>query len=235
MTREAILQSLANHILQIRPPHPLKVAIDGVDASGKTRLADELAEILKHKSREVIRASVDGFHNPKTIRRRKGELSPEGFYHDSYNYPALIQNLLLPLSPGGDRRYRTAVFDILNNQSVDTTPQTAAADAILLMDGIFLLRPKLIQYWDLKIFLQVEFSNSVRRGIARDTGVIGSAEVVTSRYGNRYVPGQRLYLREAKPQQAADIVIDNTRLDAPEIIKFPETFISNPHLNQPKD
>jgi uridine kinase len=44
----------------MRIPHPTRVAIDGVDAAGKTTLDDELAEVLRERGRGVIRASIDG-------------------------------------------------------------------------------------------------------------------------------------------------------------------------------
>jgi len=41
------------------------VATDGVDGSGKTTFADALALPISRRGRAVIRASVDGFHNPR--------------------------------------------------------------------------------------------------------------------------------------------------------------------------
>jgi hypothetical protein len=40
----------------------VRVAIDGVDGVGKTTLADELVAPLQLLGRDVIRASIDGFH-----------------------------------------------------------------------------------------------------------------------------------------------------------------------------
>jgi hypothetical protein len=54
--------------------------------------------------RSVIRASVDGFHNPRAVRYEGGRYSPEGYFENSYNYAALKQCFLDPLSPGGRRR-----------------------------------------------------------------------------------------------------------------------------------
>lgn len=63
--------------------HPTRVAVDGPDAAGKTTLADELGIALNDAGREVIRASVDGFHRPRVERYRRGPDSPEGYYEDS--------------------------------------------------------------------------------------------------------------------------------------------------------
>jgi hypothetical protein len=43
VTRTAVLTELADAIVRLRLPHPTRVAVDGVDAAGKTTLADELA------------------------------------------------------------------------------------------------------------------------------------------------------------------------------------------------
>lgn len=228
--RNAIIQTLTGMILGIYPRHPLRVAIDGVDAAGKTTLAEELALSIQSQPRQVIRASVDGFHQPKAIRRQAGDLSPEGFYRDSYHYTALIENLLAPLGPDGDCRYRTAVFDVRTDRPIDSPVQTAAADAILLMDGIFLLRPVLLPWWDLTIFLQVDFETTALRGIDRDSLIFGSREEAQQRYGERYIPGQKLYLDEARPMDKADIVLDNNDLSHQRFIRKPPMDSINTRL-----
>ncbi len=224
MKRQNLIQALAKTILQFQPPHPLRVAIDGVDAAGKTRLADEIAEQLQDQPRQIIRASVDGFHNPESIRRSQGELSPLGFYQDSYNYQALIENLLMPLGPEGNRLFRTAVFNYRINQPLPSEPKTCQPDAVLLMDGIFLLRPRLVSFWDLRIFLAADFSETVPRGAARDTALFGSYQAAKERYQKRYVPGQKIYLQEAHPLDKADILIDNNKIEDPVIIKYPKSL-----------
>jgi uridine kinase len=62
-----------------RPQHPLRVALDGPDAAGKTTLADELAARLVPGDRDVIRASIDGFHRPRLERRRRGDTDPHRY------------------------------------------------------------------------------------------------------------------------------------------------------------
>jgi uridine kinase len=226
MERIQLLRILAEMIRCIESDHPLRVAIDGVDASGKTILADKLAETMQDGKRQIIRATVDDFHYPQHIRRKRGDLSPQGFYHDSFNYPALIEDLLIPLGPNGDRRYRTAVFDLQQDQPVEGPWETAAPDAILLIDGIFLLRPRLMPYWDLTIYLEVDFTHSMARGIQRDATFYGSVEEAERRYLQRYIPGQMLYHQVAQPLDKADILIDNNDLEAPEFIRVPPHLLS---------
>lgn len=77
--------SIAEKILLIERPHPIRVAIDGIDAAGKTTLAKQLATILEEQGRSVIQASIDDFHNPKAVRQQRGTLSPEGYFYDTQN------------------------------------------------------------------------------------------------------------------------------------------------------
>jgi len=69
-TRAELLRRLAEVIESARPAHPVRVAIDGPPAAGKTTLADEFAVFLRSRGREVIRASTDGFHRVFEVRWR---------------------------------------------------------------------------------------------------------------------------------------------------------------------
>ena len=222
--RKQVLTELAEKIVAVDfLDHPIRVAIDGVDASGKTTLADELASLIEERSRPVIRASVDSFHNPREVRYQRGVNSPEGYYLDSFDYASLLQNILIPLGPGGNRKYRRAVFNF-QEDAVNPEPwEVAPIDSILLFDGVFLLRPELIQYWDFSIFVDVDFDVSVPRAVARDIAQSKeklSPQTVLAKYNHRYVPGQKIYLVQAHPEEKADVVIKNNEFENPELINL---------------
>jgi len=185
-----------------------------VDGVGKTRVADELVEAVSAHGRPVIRASIDGFHNPRSVRYGLGRSSPEGYFLDSFNYSALTAVLLAPLGPGGSRLYRRAIFDYRIDAELETPFETAGPDAILLFDGVFLHRPELLSYWDLSLFLDAPFEVTIPRAAERD----GSSPDVNAPENRRYVEGQQLYLRTCEPRRAATLVIDNQDLASPEII-----------------
>jgi uridine kinase len=207
--RTALIADLAGRIVAVKRPHPLRVAIDGVDAAGKTTLADELAEVIRARGRPVIRASVDSFHRPRVERQRRGALSPEGYYHDSFDYPALLMSLLVPLGPDGSRRYCGAAFDHRTDARVHLPVEVAPVDAVLLVDGVFLLRPELVHQWEYRVFVDVAFSTVLDRAVERDRALFGSAAVVEERYRRRYIPGQQIYLAEARPHERADMIVHN--------------------------
>jgi uridine kinase len=215
VNRADLLRDLATIILGRALPHPTRVAIDGVDAAGKTTLANEIAAVLKTCSRQVVRASIDGFHNPKHIRRRDD--SAEGYFRSSFNYQALVDNLLTPLGPNGSRLFRRATFDFRADAAVVSERELAAPDAILLFDGVFLLRTELRTHWDLSIFVQADFETTVARAEVRDRVLFGDAAAVRQRYESRYVPGQRLYLEQEQPRKFADIIVFNNDFGDPRL------------------
>lgn len=209
MKRSQLLDELASRIIRIELSHPIRVAIDGVDAAGKTTLAQELVAPLKAHGRHIIRASIDGFHNPAGIRHRQGSASPEGYYYDSFNYQRLTESLLTPLGPGGSRQYVSAVFDYRTDSDVQIPIRVAEVNAVLLFDGVFLLRPELMAYWDFTIFVEAAFETTLDRAERRDAVLYGSVEEVRNRYERRYIPGQKLYLDECGPKERANVVVDN--------------------------
>jgi uridine kinase len=204
-----VLGELAQYIVSLDPPHPLRVAIDGIDAAGKTTLADDLAGLVEGQQQPVIRASLDGFHRPRAERYRQGADSPEGYYEDSFDYLALRNALLLPLGPDGTRVYQRAIFDHRADAPLSSPPERAAEDAILLFDGIFLLRPELDGVWDYRIFVEAALEVALQRALVRDRELPGSPAGIEDRYLQRYFPAQRMYLDRIQPHQRADAVVVN--------------------------
>jgi len=211
--RQQFLHALSCLIAGIPCDHPLRLGIDGVDASGKTILADELVAPLTATGRRVLRASIDGFHRPRAERYKLGRQSPEGYFRDSFQLDRIVRDLLAPLGPAGSRRIKRAVFDYRSDSPVYLPEEDVPADAILLFDGVFLHRRELVSFWDATIYLDVPFEITVRRAAERD-GWPPDVEAVENR---RYVEGQRLYLRECNPPAAASIVVDNSDLARPVI------------------
>lgn len=217
-TRQQVIHDLAQSVLSFKRAVPLRVGIDGIDAAGKTSLANELAEELRKLGHPVLRASIDGFHSPKEIRHQRGSLSPEGYYYDSFDYNLLTTQLLQPLEPQGNRHIRLSAFDFKTEQETAAEELTVTNDHILIFEGVFLFRPELLRYWDVKIFVEVDFETSLNRALERDLYLFGIKEEIERRYNERYIPGQKIYLVSETPQQKADIVIENNDFMNPAII-----------------
>ena len=196
------------------------MVVDGADGAGKTTFAGELAPLIARRGRPVVRVSADGFHRPRAERYRLGELSPEGYYRHAFDLEALIRHVLQPLGPGGSLTYRRASFDLDADAPARDPVQVASPRAVLLVDGVFLLRPELRPHWEFAIFLEANASELLRRALARDVERFGSTEHVRERYERRYLPAHRLYEAEVQPRRVADVVIENSDPDAPLVTRI---------------
>jgi len=210
------VEEIASFIRHHKPALILRVGVDGVDGVGKTVFADMLARAIEAQGRPVIRASLDGFHNPRKDRYRRGRTSPEGFYLDSYNYAGLKKVLLDPLGPGGSRTYCAAIFNHLTDSSLSVRASLADRGSVLVFDGIFLHRAELRDVWDISIFLDAPFEVTIPRGAGRDPG--RQSPDVNAPSNRRYIEGQHLYLRESEPQKLANFVIDHSDLTNPIVV-----------------
>ncbi len=206
--RRELIGLLADAVGSVTVPHPTRVAVDGPPAAGKTTLADELAAVLRARGRYVIRATVDDFLFPRGQRYRRGEFSAEGCYVDTHDHGSLNRVLLDPLGPGGDRRFRHTVYDHATDTVLSPPPTTAPADAVLVFDGVFLLRPELVDRWELRVFVSTALDKTVDRAVIRESRVSTRADV-ERRWHERYLPAQRLYFATARPAEHADVVVHN--------------------------
>ncbi len=213
-TRDQMLSHLAEAVGSVTIAHPIRVAVDGPPGAGKTTLADELAVVLRAQGREVIRATIEGFLLARARRYRRGEYSPEGCYFDPHDYDALNRVLLDRLGSGGDRRYQQAIYDRDTDATLSLPRRSAPVDAILIFDGVFLLRPELIARWDLRIFVAASFDTTVDRALIRERGTCSAAEI-ERRWSTRYIPSQQLFFAAARPTDHADIVVHNDELQQP--------------------
>lgn len=213
--RDQLLGWLADAIESVRTTHPVLVAVDGPPAAGKTVLADELALVLTDRGRAVIRASIEGFLLPRAHRYRRGVDSPEGCYHDSFDFDALYRVLLDPLARDGDRRFQQAVYDRDTDTALSLPATVAADESVLLFDGVFLLRPELVERWDVRIFVSVAFEETLARARVRDRASLGSVTRVEQRFRSRYQPSQQRYFETMRPTELANIVVHNDDLQRP--------------------
>lgn len=182
-------------------PQRAIVAVDGVDGAGKTTFADSLKPLIENFGRQVVRASVDGFHNQAAVRYSRGKSSPLGYFLDSYNYDELRHFLVEPFRKG-EAVVETARFD----HRVDLpriTREIVGPSAILIIDGIFLHRDELWTLWDYSIYLSVPFALAYKRMAIRD----GSDPNPQADSNHRYYAGQRIYLDMCRPQERATLVI----------------------------
>ena len=91
----------------------------------------------------------------------------------------------------------------------------APVDAVLIFEGVFLLRTELIDRWDLRIFVSAAFEETLARARIRDEALYGSAVDVERRFRSRYRPSQQFYFETVGPADHADILVCNDEPQRP--------------------
>ncbi|GIJ30764.1 uridine kinase [Micromonospora qiuiae] len=214
--RAALVADVAERVLACGDGR-LRVGIDGLTAAGKTSFGHELAQQINSRGRPVLRASLDDFKKPWRDRHLYDRESGEGYYRNAFDYDSVVRLLLEPAGPQGSGACVLCSIDPLTQREHRDVVTRAAADAVLIVDGVFAFRPQLNDHWDFRIWLDIDEQTSVRRGTHRDQTWAGAeAEAV---HRDRYLVAERLYLAEVDPLRFVDVVIDNVLFDQPRMLR----------------
>lgn len=204
---EALVAEFTHHYAKGRTT----LAVDGPDGAGTKGFADDLALAFERGGFAVFRASVDDFHQPREHRHRAGRFSAEGYYRDAFDYSVLRRVLLEPFRMGGSTGFQLRGFDRERDAVVESAWVTGPADAVLIVDGVFLNRFELRGAWNFSIWLDADPAVRLARLVERD----GADPDPAAESNRRYSEAQRLYVRDAHPNTTASAIVDNTDPDAP--------------------
>ena len=216
--RSALLDRIAARILACGPAR-LRIAVDGRTAAGKTSLGHELAQRVFDAGRPVMRASLDDFKRPWREAHRYDRTSGEGYYRNAFDHGAARRLLLDPAAPDGDGRLALCSIDPLTQVDHSSDVVELPADGVLVVDGVFALRPELDDRWDLRIWVDIDAELSLRRGSARDTDMEGGPAQAEALHRDRYLAAEAIYLAEVDPVARADVVLDNTDFARPRLLR----------------
>lgn len=208
VTREQLLISLAAQVLVMASDRPRLVAIDGMSCVGKSTLADELIRIVEGAGRPVLHVSYDDFHQPKSVRHRRNRLSAEGYLEDSYDAESLRRSVIEPVI-SGKGEVHTASFDLARDEPYVPDAVQLAPEAVVIVEGEFLLSPEFAQSWDLGVLLVADPAAVLQRALVRDAD-LGSPDQVREVYLRRYLPAWALHEERHDPWSRADVVVDLT-------------------------
>jgi uridine kinase len=215
--RSGLISDVAGRIARLGPGR-LRVAVDGFTAAGKTSFGHELATAIRRLGRPTLRASFDDFKNPWREARELGydRASGQGYYRNAYDFRAATELLLGPAGPAGSGQVVLCAHDPLTGEDHRDKVVWAPADAVLVVDSVFAFRPEYNDYWDFRIWLDVDAEVALERGIARDVDMEGLAGA-TRAHRDRYHAAELIYLAEVGPVSLADVVIDNRDFANPRI------------------
>ncbi|MFC0604147.1 hypothetical protein [Winogradskyella pulchriflava] len=220
MSEKETFELITNRILSIQKDKrkPVRIAINGIEGTGKTVMAEKLTEYLNSKNIRAIQVSIDGFHFKKEVRYKQGRDSAKGYYEDSYDEIAFVEKVLKS-SQSEFPNYTIATHNLETDEYLNLEPIALENNTVLITDGAYLFKPNYRNYWDLKIYLKTSFEIAMKRGIERDKNSLGGIELTREKYEKRYHKSSRIYLNENKPEKIADIIIDNSDFNNLKIIK----------------
>ena len=204
-------QSLVEHVLHIHQGGGGRsiVGISGIEASGKSTITDELASCLSDLGHDVLVIRGDEFSTTKAVRNYNPD-TVRGYLDDAYDYSNLSLRVLEPL--------RSA--DVTEISYVSTDPETDDAvesyarvseRAVVIVEGVLLFRGPMLDQFDLRIWVEASFDESLRRAVIRprDLHYYGDAEAIVSRYEARFHPAQKIHLRDDRPQLTSHVIVQS--------------------------
>lgn len=170
----AIFDDLVSEITQHYYRARILIAIDGADEQASRGFADSLADAMTTKSWRVLRSTS----TPRGAARDVDLSFPR---HDRY---------------GGNEDY-SRLRDIVSRfregrLAAETPDSDVPADAMLIVDGRFLLRPELRGIWHFRVWLESDM-----------------------RLSDESLEAQLRYTRDGAPRAAADAIFDVTNAQVP--------------------
>jgi hypothetical protein len=201
ISREALVEELAELICDRPQDAWVRVAVDGAPAARPESLADALVAPLRLRGRPVLRVSAGDFLRPASLRLEYGRTDPDVFYDDWLDAKALRREVLDPLEPGGSGRVLPALWDSGIDRAYRVPYAELSPGGVVLVDGTLLLGRGLA------------FEVSVHLWLS--PGALGRGTPENERWR---LPAYERYEHEARPQETADVVVRADHPDRPAVL-----------------
>ncbi|MDM5246087.1 kinase [Lysinibacillus sp. G4S2] len=186
---------------------PFIVAIDGLGGAGKSTIANKLAEELK------IICAVELIHIDNHIVERNKRYNTGydewyEYYYLQWDIDFIKHHVFLQL-----HNYNLELKLPFYDQSTDVSCNkkiTLAANSILIVEGIFLLRSEWRSFYDYSLYIECPKTVREERVLQRDV-YIGDFRTRLNKYRRRYWPAEEYYLEKEDPLAVADRICDFLR------------------------
>ena len=184
--KELVETVIALRNLDFNKKH-IVISVDGNSASGKSTLAENLANLLNG---EVVHC--DDFFLPQEMRTDK-RLSEIG---GNINYERLKEEVIDKL-----RKPTVISYKAYNCQNNSFKNKFLMNKKIIIVEGAYSSHPYFENYADFKIFLKVDEETQRERILKRN------GEEMLKRFINEWIPKENKYFNEFKIEEKADIII----------------------------
>ncbi len=165
------------------------IAIDGNCGSGKTTLADILADEL---SADVVH--IDDFYLKHSLRTPESDARIGG----NIDFERLRTQVLTPLSCGLNYAYAPYSCKTMEyGEDVLVKPSR-----ITIVEGAYSCHPEIYDFYSLRIFLSVSTEEQMRRIVARN------GEQKAKQFADIWIPKENLYFETYNIKDKCDITFN---------------------------
>jgi len=198
-------------------PTRLLVAIDGIDGSGKSILADRLVQIFAADGLGTVLFHVDDFRRPVDWSRT--DRAEVDLYYDEYYDLDALDGCLCAFQEGAGTT-QAALFDQPSGR-VGPVRQIALSGAtVAIVEGIFVRRLPAVMNTAVVMVIETSAAEARRRLLVRDSAKGRSQAEIAHRIAARYFPAQDRYRASLDPQRSPAVVIDNERPTAARLLSL---------------
>jgi uridine kinase len=175
-----------------RTDAPLIVGIDGAGGAGKSTLARGIDDA---NAGRVSIVRCDDFYHPLT-GAQNSRLTAEEAYEHYFDWRRLRDEALMALRSGQRARYQRYGW------STDRLAEWVEAEPreILVVEGVFSMRPELRPLLDIAIFIETPREERQRRMLARRQD--------SAAWMARWMSAEDWYLEHVAPHRHADLVVE---------------------------
>lgn len=172
---------------------PIIIAIDGMCGSGKSHLASLIA-----KAYECNVFHMDDYFLPIEMRTKERLDAPGGNVH----YERFREEILESICEN-----RTVVYRSYKcGEWSYSEPKYAEPKRLNIIEGSYSMHPYLREIYNLKIFLEVEEREQIKRIASRNP------EMSIQPFIDKWIPLENKYFNELNIKGHCDIIIDTTTL-----------------------
>ena len=190
--RTSWLAGLAEELGALREAGPRTLGVTGGVGAGKTLFARDLARVLGARGVEAVVVGLDAFaREARPVAQRPLEQLEVAFDVD-----ALLEGVLEPHARG----------ELVRVPDGGGATRDVPAEAVLIVEGPYLLHPRLRPRFDRTVHLAADEGLRLRRVAGRDARLEGPEALMRVR--REVLPAQKAFDEELDPASLADLVVD---------------------------
>ena len=162
------------------------VGINGIDCSGKTTFAKSVSKYFAHHKIENDHLDIDNFNNPAI---------------ESETYKAFVSG-----SWGEEDLNKYYELIINYSDAIRAVSESQKKYPLVILEGIFIYKPQLVNLFDLKIYLDIDISLGRKRFTKRRS--LKQDKRPFEIYDEIWMLSHIRYESEVHPKLIGDLVID---------------------------